>query len=39
VIFKQFDKGECLYANLLAVQENIADWKLEGRAKISFEHN
>ena len=39
MIFKQFDKGEYLYANPLAVQENIADWKLEGRAKISFEHN
>jgi len=39
VIFKQFKKRECLYANPLTVQEHIKDWKLEGRAKISFEHN
>ncbi|TWD93740.1 uncharacterized protein DUF1961 [Neobacillus bataviensis] len=35
----QFEKGECLYANPLSVQEDIKGWKLEGRAKISFEYD
>ena len=39
MILKQFEKGECLYANPLSVQEDLKGWKLEGRAKISFEHN
>lgn len=31
----QFEKGELIYSNQLASEEDVADWKLEGSAKIS----
>ncbi|MDQ0972598.1 hypothetical protein QFZ31_002476 [Neobacillus niacini] len=38
-MYKQFEKGECLYHNRLSSIGDIEGWKLEGRARINFENN
>src|SRR5690625_7504585 len=37
--FYPFEKGELIYHNQLASKEDVADWKLEGSAKISTYKN
>jgi hypothetical protein len=34
--FAEVDLGRCLYANPLARSEEVADWRLEGQAAVSF---
>jgi hypothetical protein len=37
MLYRQFERGECLYNNPLSNITDIEDWKLEGLAKHSFE--
>ncbi|OLS42169.1 DUF1961 family protein [Bacillus sp. MRMR6] len=36
---KKFETGECLYRNSLSSKKDIENWRLEGKARISFKEN
>ncbi|MEW9050774.1 MAG: DUF1961 family protein [Neobacillus sp.] len=37
--YKKFEAGECLYRNSLSSKIELANWRLEGKAKIRFENS
>jgi hypothetical protein len=38
-MYRQFEKGKCLYHNSLSSIVGIEGWKMEGRARVNFENN